>query len=77
MNNTYIHLRVRGSYIYTCIKEGEYTKTSLEKYNNRKTNTYLIPSSNSWWINNTEFGEVKLMMSVSLSLREKICQLKL
>jgi hypothetical protein len=42
-----------------------------------KTNTYLIPPSNSWWINNTEFGEVKLMMSASLSLHEEICQLKL
>jgi hypothetical protein len=52
-------------------------KEPLEKYNNRNANIYLIPPSNSWWINNTEFGEVKLMMSVSLSLREKICQLKL
>jgi hypothetical protein len=52
-------------------------KEPLEKYNNRKTNTYLIPLSNSWWINNTEFREVKLMMSASLSLREKIYQLKL
>jgi hypothetical protein len=52
-------------------------KEPLEKYNNRKANIYLISPSNSWWINNTEFGEVKLMMSVSLSLREKICQLKL
>jgi hypothetical protein len=42
-----------------------------------KANTYLIPPSNSWWINNTEFGEVKLMMSTSLSLREEICQLEL
>jgi hypothetical protein len=49
---------------------GEYTK-------NRKTNTYLIPPSNSWWINNTGFEEVKLMMSASLKLREEICQLKL
>jgi hypothetical protein len=59
-----------------CRRERIY-KEPLEKYNNRKANIYLIPPSNSWWINNTEFGEVKLMMSVSLSLREKICQLKL
>jgi hypothetical protein len=42
-----------------------------------KANTYLIPPSNSWWINNTEFREVKLMMGVSLSLREEIYQLEL
>jgi hypothetical protein len=49
----------------------------MEKYNNRKINIYLIPLSNSWWISNTEFEKVKLMMSVSLSFREKIYQLKL
>jgi hypothetical protein len=43
MNITYIHLRVRGSYIYTCTGGREYTKNPMEKYNNRKTNTYLIP----------------------------------
>jgi hypothetical protein len=58
-------------------RRGEYTKNLIEKYNNRKTNTYLIPPSNSWWINNTEFGEVKLMMSTSLRLHEEICQLEL
>jgi hypothetical protein len=42
-----------------------------------KADTYLIPPSNSWWINNTKFGEIKLMMSASLSLREEICQLEL
>jgi hypothetical protein len=44
-----------------------------------KANTYLIPlpPSNSWWINNTEFGEIKLMMSASLRLHEEICQLEL
>jgi hypothetical protein len=51
-------------------------KESLEKYNNRKTNIYLIPA-NSWWISNTEFREVKLMMNVRLSIGEEICQLKL
>jgi hypothetical protein len=40
-------------------------------------NTYLIPPSDSWWINNTEFEEIKLMMSASLSLREEIYQLEL
>jgi hypothetical protein len=65
------------THIYIHIGGGEYTKNPLEKYNNRKTNAYLIPPSNSWWINNTEFREVKLMMSVSLSLHEEICQLKL
>jgi hypothetical protein len=29
-------------YIYTYTGGGEYTKNPLEKYNNRKTNTYLI-----------------------------------
>jgi hypothetical protein len=52
-------------------RRGRIYKNPLEKYNNRKVNTYLIPPSNSWWINNTEFGEVKLMMSASLSLREE------
>jgi hypothetical protein len=42
MNITCIHLSARGSYIYTCTGGGEYTKNSLKKYNNRKTNTYLI-----------------------------------
>jgi hypothetical protein len=58
-------------------RRGRIYKNPLEKYSNRKANTYLIPPSNSWWINNTEFGEVKLMMRASLSLREEICQLKL
>jgi hypothetical protein len=44
-------------------KRGEYTKSPLKKYNNKKTNIYLIPRSNSWWINNTEFGKLKLMIS--------------
>jgi hypothetical protein len=48
-------------------------KEPLEKYNNRKANTYLILPSNPWWINNTEFGEVKLMMSASLSIHKEIC----
>jgi hypothetical protein len=52
-------------------RRGRIYKNPLEKYNNRKVNTYLIPPSNSWWINNIEFGEVKLMMSASLSLREE------
>jgi hypothetical protein len=30
------------THIYTCTGGGEYTKNPLEKYNNRKTNTYLI-----------------------------------
>jgi hypothetical protein len=58
-------------------RSGIIYKEPLIKYNNRKANTYLIPPSNSWWINNTEFGEVKLMMRASLSLREEIYQLKL
>jgi hypothetical protein len=65
-------LRASDSYIYI-YRKGEYTKNPLKKYNNRKTNAYLIPPQNSWWINNTEFGEVKLMMSASLSLREENC----
>jgi hypothetical protein len=77
MNSTCIHLRVRGLNIYM-YKRGEYTKNPLKKYNNRK-DQYIsnTPLSNSWWINNTEFEEVKLMMSTSLSLREEICQLEL
>jgi hypothetical protein len=53
-------------------RRGRIYKEPLEKYNKRKTNSYLIPPSNSWWINNTKFREVKLMMSVSLSLHEEI-----
>jgi CRISPR/Cas system CSM-associated protein Csm5 (group 7 of RAMP superfamily) len=66
------------SYIYIYMyREGEYIKNLLKKYNNRKINTYLILPSNSWWINNTGFGEVKLMMSASLRLHKEISQLKL
>jgi hypothetical protein len=42
-----------------------------------KTIIHLIPPSNSWWIKNTEFGEIKLMVGMSLSLHEEICQLEL
>jgi hypothetical protein len=77
MNIIYIHLRVKGSNIYMyrrgrIYKEPHWRNTIIEN-----ANTYLISPSNSWWINNTEFGEVKLMMSVSQSLREEICQLDL
>jgi hypothetical protein len=41
MNSTCIHLRNKGSNIYI-YKRGEYIKNPLEKYNNRKGNTYLI-----------------------------------
>jgi hypothetical protein len=44
MNITCIHLRVKGSYIYMYRRGGIY-KEPLEKYNNRKTNTYLIKST--------------------------------
>jgi hypothetical protein len=81
MSSTCIDIRVKSPkiniYIYIYKGEGEYIKTALEKYNNRKINTYLIPSINTWWINNTEFEEIKLMMSASSNLREEICQLKL
>jgi hypothetical protein len=53
-----------------------YKEFLMEKYNNRKPNTNLIPPLNSWWINNTKFREVKLMMNASLSLHEEIYQLK-
>jgi hypothetical protein len=76
MNRTCIHLRANDPNIYM-YRRGRIYKKPLEKYNNRKVNTYLIPPSNSWWINNTEFREVKLMMSVSLSHREEIYQLEL
>jgi hypothetical protein len=33
------------THIYTCTEEREYIKNSLEKYNNRKNNAYLIVSS--------------------------------
>jgi hypothetical protein len=54
MNNTCIHLKFRGSYIYTCTG-GEYTKNPLEKYNNRKVNTYLIPAQ-------THYGSTTLSL---------------
>jgi hypothetical protein len=38
---------------------------------------YLTPPSNSWWFKDTKFREVKLMMDVSLRLREEIYQLEL
>jgi hypothetical protein len=41
MNSTCIHLRVSDSYIYM-YKRGRIYKEPLEKYNNRKTNTYII-----------------------------------
>jgi hypothetical protein len=53
-------------HIYVYIGGEEYIKTNL-KNNNKKTNTYIIPFK----INNTEFGEVKLMMSASLSNNKK------
>jgi hypothetical protein len=42
MNNTYIHLRACGLYIYM-YRRGIIYKEPLEKYNKRKTNSYLIP----------------------------------
>jgi hypothetical protein len=42
MNSTCIHLRVRRLYIYM-YRRGRIYKEPLKKYNNRKTNTYLIP----------------------------------
>ena len=36
-------------------------------------NITLTPPSNSWWINNTEFGEVKSMLRSSLGLCEEVC----
>jgi hypothetical protein len=66
MNSNYIHLRVNDLYIYI-YRRGRIYKDQPKKYNNKKTNTYLIPFK----INNTEFGEVKLMMSASLSNNKK------
>jgi hypothetical protein len=37
----------------------------------------LTPPSNSWWVNNTEFGKKKGMLRPSLRLGEEIRQLKL
>jgi hypothetical protein len=56
---------------------GEYTNNPLRNTIIEKANIYLILPLNSWWINNTEFEEIKLMMSTSLSIREEICQLEL
>jgi hypothetical protein len=76
MNSNCIHMRDKSEYIY--VQDGE----NIQIIHWRNTiiempNTYLIPLSNSCWINNTEFGEIKLMMVTSLSLHEEICQLKL
>jgi hypothetical protein len=65
----------RPEYIH--VQEGGIYKYPWRNTIREKANTYLISPSNLWWINNTEFGEVKLMMSASLSLREEICQLEL
>jgi hypothetical protein len=63
---------------YIHVQEGEnIQRTPCGNTIIENANTYLIPRSNSWWINNTEFEEVKLMMSTSLNLREEICQLEL
>jgi hypothetical protein len=35
------------------------------------------PPSNSWWINNIEFGQKETMLRSSLGLREEIRQLQL
>jgi hypothetical protein len=43
MNITCIHLRVNGSHIYIYSRKRIY-KELLEKYNNKKANTYLIPT---------------------------------
>jgi hypothetical protein len=76
MNTTCIHMGNGGPNIYM-YRRRKYIENPLEKYNNRKPMTHLILPSNSWWINNTKFGEVKLIMGASLSLREEICQLEL
>jgi hypothetical protein len=34
-------------------------------------NIHLISSSNSWWIKNIVFGEIKLILGASLRLRKK------
>jgi hypothetical protein len=41
MNSTYIHLRTKDPNIYM-YRRGEYIKNPLDKYNNKKANTYLI-----------------------------------
>jgi hypothetical protein len=77
MNNTCIHLRFMG-YIYTCTGGENIQRTFWRNIIiERLIHIYLIPSLNSWWINNTEFVEIKLMMSTSLILCKKIRQLKL
>jgi hypothetical protein len=43
----------------------------------QKTKILLIPLSNLWWIKNTEFREIKLMVNASLNLREEICHVTL
>jgi hypothetical protein len=64
------------TWIYTCTWRGNIKRTSSRNIIIETANIYL-PSSNSWWINNTEFEEVKLMIDTSLSIHEEICQLKL
>jgi hypothetical protein len=39
--------------------------------------SYLTPLSNSWWINNSEFGEKEAILRSGMGLREEICQLQL
>jgi hypothetical protein len=53
---------------YIHVQEGE----NIQRAPWRNIIIKKTPPSNSWWINNTEFEEVKLMMSTSLSLREEI-----
>jgi hypothetical protein len=65
---------------YIHVQEGEnIQRTPWRNIIIEKPITHLIPSplSNSWWIKNTKFGEVKLMLSASLNLHEEIYQLEL
>jgi hypothetical protein len=47
---------VLRAHLYTCIGGGEYIKNPLEKYNNRKTNTYLILFSLTHYTLNENYG---------------------
>jgi hypothetical protein len=79
MNSTCIHLRTGGQNIYMYMKGKIYKEPSEGIQKIEKTNIHLTSPSpqTHGGSKNTEFGEVKLMMGASLSLREEICQLKL
>jgi hypothetical protein len=70
-------MRTLGPNIYRYMR-GNIQRTSGEIHKYKRLFIHLIsPPLNLWWVKNTEFEEIKLMVDASLSLREEIHQLEL